>query len=171
MTDIEQTPTAALRGARAHLRQALARIADRVGAVRDLPAEVRTPAMEHVIDELSARLRPHLQWEERTIHPIVDRFACEGPAVFSTSMRYEHAIIYRALDELRAQASDAAAVVAFTRRADNLLGVVLAHLELEEEVLFPILDQALRRGAYPPITPPPPGGAESPREQRLERTP
>ncbi len=161
MPEIERTATAALRDTRAHLRQALARIADRVGTLRDLPPEGRVAAMEHVSDELSARLRPHLRWEERTIHPIVDKFACEGPAAFSASMRYEHAIIYRGLDDLRALASDPSAVVAFARRADNLLGIVLAHLELEEEVLFPILDRALRRDASAPIAPPPPGGPDS----------
>ncbi|HEX8907827.1 MAG TPA: hemerythrin domain-containing protein, partial [Anaeromyxobacteraceae bacterium] len=108
-----------------------------------------------VVAELEAALRPHLEWEESTIHPIVDKFACEGPAAFSTSMRYEHVIIYRWLGELGRQAQDSAAVVAFSRRADNLLGVVLAHFELEEEVLFPILDRAMASGTQHPIGAPP----------------
>ncbi len=162
MSDVDRTLTAPLREVRAHLRQEFARIAERVGALRDLPLGAGAAAMEDIAAELLARLRPHLEWEERVIHPVVDKFACEGPATFSTSMRYEHAIIYRGLDELRAQASDPAAVVAFSRRADNLLGVVLAHFELEEQVLFPILDRALAGGARQPIAPPPLDNPSSP---------
>jgi hypothetical protein len=135
--------TAPIREARGRLRQSLAAIADRVGGLAGLPIAERSAAMARVAADLDERLRPHLEWEERTIHPVVDKFACEGPAAFSASMRYEHQIIYRSIGELRGLALDAATVVAFSRRADNLLGVVLAHFELEEEVLFPILDRAL----------------------------
>jgi hemerythrin-like domain-containing protein len=98
--------------------------------------------MRAIVSELDACLRPHLSWEERTIHPIVDRFACEGPTAFSATMRYEHEIIDRWSADLarRAEESD---FVAFARNADRLLGVVLAHFELEEQVLFPILDRAV----------------------------
>ncbi len=120
--------------------------------------------MALVVAEFDERLRPHLDLEERTIHPVVDKFACEGPATFSASMRYEHTIIYRWLAELGQQAGEASAAVAFLRRFDNLLGVVFAHFELEEEVLFPVLDRtmsassdralislaAVTRGAPPP---------------------
>jgi hypothetical protein len=135
--------TAPLREARGRLRQALAAVADRVGEVATLPVEDRGAAMEQLAAELEARLAPHLEWEERTVHPVVDKFACEGPAAFSASMRYEHEIIRRGLGELRGLAADPAAATAFSRRADNLLGVVLAHFELEEEVLYPILDRAI----------------------------
>jgi iron-sulfur cluster repair protein YtfE (RIC family) len=149
--------TAPLREARRRLRESLATIAHRVGELAGLPLEERGTAMVKVATELEERLRPHLEWEERTIHPVVDKFACEGPAAFSGSMRYEHAIIYRSIGELRGRAADAAAVVAFTRHADNLLGVVLAHFELEEEVLFPILDRALAPAfGMTLVTPPPP---------------
>jgi iron-sulfur cluster repair protein YtfE (RIC family) len=157
MHHTDRSVTAPLREARSQLRQALAKLAERVGAARDLPLDVRTAAMEDIVTELAARLRPHLEWEERTIHPVVDKFACEGPATFSASMRYEHAIIYRGIHDLRALANDATAAIAFSRRADNLLGVVLAHFELEEEVLFPVLDRALGGVAADPIAMPPIG--------------
>ncbi len=149
--------TAPLRDVRRQLRQALDEIAARVGTLAALPLETRSAAMLQVVADLDERLRPHLEWEERTIHPVVDKFACEGPAAFSASRRYEHGIIHRGLDDLRGRAADAAAVVAFSRRADNLLGVTLAHFELEEEVLFPILDRALRGTSLTPVVAPPPG--------------
>jgi hypothetical protein len=162
MSPSQPPVTAPLREAREHLRQALAAIAERVGILTTLPLDARGVAMDWVVAELDARLRPHLDWEERTIHPVVDKFACEGPAVFSTSMRYEHGIIYRGIADLAKRTADASAVVAFSRRADNLLGVILAHFELEEEVLFPILDRALRGTSRPPILTPPSDSSPSP---------
>ncbi len=146
--------TAPLREAREQLRRSLEAIAARVGALAAQPLETRSAAMLEVVAELDERLLPHLAWEERTVHPVVDKFACEGPAAFSASMRYEHRIIRRGIDELRERATDAAAAVAFSRRADSLLSVVLAHFELEEEVLFPILDRALREASPRPLVPP-----------------
>jgi len=150
--------TAPLREVRGRLRVALAEIAARTGDLPALPLHARSAAMREVAAELEAQLRPHLEWEERTIHPVVDKFACEGPAAFSASMRYEHEIVYRTLLELRGRAADAEGAVAFSRRVDNLLGLVLAHFELEEEVLFPILDLALGATGQPIAVPPAPGG-------------
>jgi iron-sulfur cluster repair protein YtfE (RIC family) len=144
-----RVPTAPLRNARARLRERLAAIADEIGSLTVIAAGERRGAMRSIVGELDACLRPHLRWEERTIHPIVDRFACEGPTAFSATMRYEHEIIDRWSAELarRAEGGDA---IAFARNADRLLGVVLAHFELEEQVLFPILDRSVAPGALPP---------------------
>ncbi len=133
-----------LREARARIVERLAGIAERVGG---LTVGIGAPpdALRSIASELALCLQPHLRWEERTVHPIVDKYACEGPATFSASMRYEHEIIYRWLEELRDLAVGDA--VTFARRADNLLGVVLAHFELEEHVLFPILDRSVSPAA------------------------
>jgi hypothetical protein len=147
--------TAPLRAARDRLREKVAAVADRVGELPALPNEERAAAMERVAVDLDTCLRPHLEWEERIIHPVVDKFASEGPAAFSASMRYEHQIIYRCIGELGGRAADAAALTAFSRRADNLIGLVLAHFELEEEVLFPILDRAFHRTSQDPVAAPP----------------
>lgn len=146
--------TGPLRDVRDRLRRSLESIAERVGQLSALPLEERSPAMAKVAGDLDAVLRPHLEWEERTVHPVVDKFACEGPAAFSASMRYEHAIIHRSIGELR-ELSGAEDVVAFSRRADNLLGIVFAHFELEEQIVFPILDRALGATGRP-IAPPSP---------------
>lgn len=61
-------------------------------------------------------------------------------------MRYEHENIYRWIADLRDLADGDA--VAFARRADNLFGVILAHFELEEHVLFPILDRSVSPAAF-----------------------
>jgi hemerythrin-like domain-containing protein len=47
-------------------------------------------------------------------------------------------------DELAALASAPGPdVTAFARRADNLLGLIWAHFEEEEELLLPILDRTM----------------------------
>ncbi|WP_242340239.1 MULTISPECIES: hemerythrin domain-containing protein [Anaeromyxobacter] len=138
--------TAPLRAQRARLRETLAAIDHRVGALAGLEVDAAVAEMRAVVSALDACLRPHLAWEERTLHPVVDKYACEGPAAFSASMRYEHDIIHRWSAELARRAGGDPR--AFVRHADRLLGVVLAHFELEEHVLFPILDRTLGGDAY-----------------------
>lgn len=147
--------TRPLREARARVVEALGEIADRVGALGSVSSERQRATLHGIVDDVTAHLRPHLEWEERTVHPIVDKYACEGPAVFSASMRYEHEVIYRWLSELRGLADGDA--VPFARRADNLLGVVLAHFELEEQVLFPVLDRSMSPAAFGAHVGAPPG--------------
>lgn len=136
--------TAELRAERARIRVTLSRISQLAGAVGSAPPERRGPAMREVVDALDACLGPHLEWEERTLHPIVDKFACEGPAAFSASMRYEHEIIHRWMAELaRVAGATPGDAGGFVRQADRLLGVVTAHFELEEHVFFPVLDRSV----------------------------
>lgn len=147
--------TADLRAERARIRATLGQISELAGAVAAAPAAHRGGAMRQVVAALDECLRPHLEWEERTLHPIVDKFACEGPAAFSASMRYEHEIIHRWMAELARRASEAGDAPDFVRQADRLLGVITAHFELEEHVFFPVLDRTvsaewLRRQAGEP---------------------
>ena len=149
--------TSELRAERARIRVTLARISELAAAAVTAPAGQRAFAMREVVDALDACLGPHLEWEERTLHPIVDKFACEGPAAFSASMRYEHDIIHRWMAELSAAAAAPRGAASFLRQADRLLGVVTAHFELEEHVFFPVLDRSVsaewlrdRAGTPPP---------------------
>lgn len=144
---IPRIATGPLRARRAEVRAALEALSERIGALSATPPPARRDAMRSVVADLDASLRPHLEWEERTVHPVVDKFACEGPAAFSASMRYEHVIIHRWSADLARRAERGDDAAAFTRAADRLLGVVLAHFELEEEVLFPILDRSLAAGS------------------------
>ena len=57
-------------------------------------------------------------------------------------MRYEHGVVGRWIGELAQEAKRPAPdVKAFTRRTDNLLGLLEAHFEEEEHVLLPILER------------------------------
>ena len=135
--------TSELRAERARIRVRLARISELAGAVPAASAGRHGAAMREVVAALDACLGQHLQWEERTLHPIVDKFACDGPASFSASMRYEHEIIHRWMAELARAAAAATDPAGFVRQADRLLGVITAHFELEEHVFFPVLDRSV----------------------------
>ena len=89
-------------------------------------------------------LLAHAEWEERVLYPAVDRRASGSGHAFTSSMRYEHRIVGRWIGELEAMAASRPPdVVAFARRTHNLLGLVSAHFEEEEEVLLPILDRTM----------------------------
>jgi hypothetical protein len=64
-------------------------------------------------------------------------------------MRYEHRVVGRWINELRAEADkpkiDAAK---FARRSDNLLGLLWAHFEEEEGVLLPFIDKGMSKEQF-----------------------
>jgi hypothetical protein len=61
-------------------------------------------------------------------------------------MRYEHRIVGRWIGELRAEADKPKIEAAkFARRTDNLLGLIWAHFEEEEEVLLPFIDNGMSK--------------------------
>jgi len=94
-------------------------------------------------------IKPHAEWEERVLYPIVDRLAGGGPNAFTATMRYEHRVVGRWIAELRAE-SDKPAIDAakFARRTDNLLGLLWAHFEEEEEVLLPLIDKGMTKAEF-----------------------
>ena len=101
-------------------------------------------AMTRIVSVLEDELRPYMEWESRMLHPIIDKFACEGPTAFSASMQYEHAVVDRWIGELATSARDRPTDArAFARRADRLLGLLTAHFEVEDQVFLPVLDRAL----------------------------
>jgi hemerythrin-like domain-containing protein len=141
-------PTQPFRDEHAHLRQHLEHVRAWVGEIPTLPAEARAPIAERVVGFLEAHVVPHAEWEERVLYATVDRYA--GGAAdfpFTSSMRREHHVLGRWIGELRERIAQKA-WIAFCRRADNLLGLLEAHLECEEEVALPVLDQQMTPEAY-----------------------
>lgn len=95
---------------------------------------------------LEKHIKPHAEWEERFLYPVVDKLAGGGPNVFTSTMRYEHRAVARWIGELRAEADKPKVDAAkFVRRADNLLGLIWAHFEEEEEVLLPFIDKGMSK--------------------------
>jgi hemerythrin-like domain-containing protein len=97
-----------------------------------------------VVALLRKHIAPHADWEERVLYVIVDRQAGGGTHKFTASMRHEHRIIARQLDDLvRESVRPAPDAKRFARKADRLLGLIAAHFEEEEEVLLGVLDLAM----------------------------
>lgn len=83
------------------------------------------------------QILPHAAWEERALYPAVDRRASKGEP-FTASMRREHTIVKRWSGELPRLEGEA-----YARRVQQLVGLVRAHFELEEQVLLPVLDRSM----------------------------
>ncbi len=136
-----QRPTDPFRLEHRDIEDRLAEVERQIGLLPTSEPGERRRTMAQVLRFLREHVLLHAEWEEKVLYPVVDRRAGSGAHRFTACMRQEHAVIARWTDELAAEAGksepDAAA---FARRADQLLGVLLAHLENEEEILLPVLD-------------------------------
>lgn len=144
-------PTQSFRDGHEVIHQALDRLEQRLDSLALAgPAEQRE-IMDEVISYLAATVQPQMEWEERALYPAVDRHGSAASLSPTATMRYEHRIIERWATELsRERTRPVPNAKAFLRRADMVLGLVRAHLEKEEEVLLPVLDEAMRGELFEP---------------------
>ena len=142
----DQRPTASFRAEHQEVKEHLRHVQEWVGALpKQPPAEQRKTAQK-VVAFFEQHIRPHAEWEEQHLYPLVDRLAGGGPNEFTSTMRYEHRVVGRWIGELRAEADKKTVdAVKFARRADNLLGLLSAHFEEEEEVLLPFIDKGMSK--------------------------
>ncbi len=105
------------------------------------PSEQRR-LMVKVLRLVRQHVMPHARWEEEVLYPAVDAGA--GTRDATAALVHQHRVIARWLDELDrlAERRDPDGRI-FARKADQLLGLILAHLEGEEEILLPILDRTM----------------------------
>jgi hemerythrin-like domain-containing protein len=122
------------------IKKHLGHIGEMIGSLPAASSAGKRELMEKLVAALSAHILPHAEWEERVLYPVVDRLV-GGKAPFTAAMRHEHGIVQRSISLLADQAENPTQDgVLFARTADQLLGLILAHFEDEEEVLLPILD-------------------------------
>lgn len=138
-------PSEPFRAEHAVLERELDHIDARVGKLATLEGDARAREMGEIVSFFREHIGPHAAWEERVLYPAVDRRVPTGEAEpFTASMRHDHTVVERWIGELDGMArSPAPDARAFTRRADNLLGLVRAHFEAEEDVLLPVLDRSM----------------------------
>jgi hemerythrin-like domain-containing protein len=111
-----------------------------------LPDTEQVATIRHIAKCLNGNVRPHAESEEQVFYPVVDKYAGvgKGDNTITATMRHEHRVIARWTDELTAEAGKPSPDVnAFSRRAQNLIGLLNAHFEQEEEVLLPIVENAM----------------------------
>jgi hemerythrin-like domain-containing protein len=112
-----------------------------VGDLRRASEQAAKVTMDRAVVFLDEEIRPHASWEEVKLYPLLDSMV-GGRAPFTASMRSEHAIIDRWIEELAVHAASSAPDVDwFARSADRLFGLIEAHWQEEEEVLLPILER------------------------------
>ena len=147
MTD--ERPTAAFRAEHREVQKHLRHVQEWMGALpAQAPAEQKKTAQKVVVF-FEKHIKPHAEWEERFLYPVVDKLAGGGANAFTSTMRYEHRVVGRWIGELRAE-SDKTKIDAakFARRTDNLLGLLSAHFEEEEEVLLPFIDKGMSKAQF-----------------------
>lgn len=133
----------------AGIREHLGHVHQKAGALRTAAPADQREAMVFISKFLKEHIRAHAEWEEKVLYPVVDRLAKSGAEAFTSTMRYEHGVVGRWIDELAAESGKANPdVEAFARRTDHLLGLIAAHFEEEEEVLLPLIDKRMSREQF-----------------------
>lgn len=137
-------PTEPFRAEHVEVKEHLGHIHSMVGSMLSAPPEEQVKTMNFVVKFLNTHIKSHAEWEEKVLYPVVDKYAGGGPHAFTASMRYEHGIVGRWIGELQSEAAKPSPdAKVFARRTDNLLGLLWAHFEEEEEVLLPLLDKSM----------------------------
>lgn len=145
----DERPTARFRAEHAEVKEHLQHVHDWVGALPGQPGPQRRETARKVVSFFEQHIAPHAAWEERALYPVVDRLAGGGKHAFTSTMRYEHRVVGRWIEELRAESEKPEPdAVKFARRTDNLLGLLWAHFEEEEEVLLPFIDQGMTKAQF-----------------------
>lgn len=125
------------------LRSHLRHMTTMVGSLAALTPDEQKETMTHIVTCMGSNIQDHNKWEEEFLYPHIDKFsgtAGDASPLTATACN-EHHIITRWVSELKGIASAPAPdIKVFARRADNLLGLVMAHFETEEEILLPVLD-------------------------------
>lgn len=138
--------TEGFRGEHARVKVHLQHLHDMAGSMTAADAASQRKSAQFVATFLADHILTHAEWEEAHLYPAVDRRTHAGEHPFTASMRYEHRIVRRSIEELGALAAgEPFQAAAFVRKTDRLLGLISAHFEEEEEVLLPILDSTMTR--------------------------
>ena len=133
----------------AEIRVHLGHLHQMAGELRTAAASETPATMRFVVKFLNEHIRAHAEWEEQVLYPVVDRLAKGGKEPFTATMRHEHRIVGRWIDELAAEAAKPVpGVETFARRTDYLLGLITAHFEEEEEVLLPLIDRGMSAAQF-----------------------
>jgi hemerythrin-like domain-containing protein len=133
-----------MRGNLPHLRKILLTLERELGALPEVQDSERVALMQSAVGLLKECLLPHLAAEEEVLYPAVDR-ELRGSSVSPTqAMKEEHDIMRRWIRQMELIAvASLPDPNAFARRGERLLGLLEAHFDVEEAVLFPVLDQAM----------------------------
>lgn len=126
------------------IKEHLRHMSQMIQSIPGAAPEVQKRDMAKLVEALKGHILPHAEWEEKVLYPVIDHKTGGGKYVFTAAMRHEHRIVGRWIDQLTCESVKGNPDPKFfARRADQLLGLILAHFEDEEEVLLPVLDATM----------------------------
>lgn len=128
-----ELPTAGFRRHHDELKRVIHDWTDMVDALHDGSPARQREIMEFSSGFLKQHVLTHAAVEERILYPAADRY---GGAAISAPLRREHRLLERWVRELE----DLNEPAVFCHRAHQLAGLLLAHFDVEEAVLLPVLD-------------------------------
>lgn len=139
-----ELPSQQFRTEHIEIKKHLADVEQWTGALSSSKPSEQKKTMLKIVSFFKEHIKPHAEWEEKKLYPAVDKRAGKGADVFTSTMRYEHKIVGRWVEELEKEATNKSPnTKLFARKTDQLLGLIIAHFEEEEEVLLPILDKSM----------------------------
>lgn len=94
-------PTDAVRSEHSKIQKHLTHIQTWSGELPEQDSDQQLDTMRRIASFFSDHIRAHAEQEETSLYPLVDRLtSSSGDSAFTSSMRHEHAIISRWIDEL-----------------------------------------------------------------------
>ena len=143
-TTTPRRTTEPFREEHAAIKEHLRHMSRMIESIPGVAPEVRKQNMTKLVEALKGHILPHAEWEEKVLYPVIDQKTGSGKYTFTAAMRHEHRIVERWIDQLASESEKGTPdTTLFVRRADQLLGLILAHFEDEEEVLLPVLDESM----------------------------
>ncbi len=97
-------------------------------------------AAENLVGFLKKELLPHIESEENSVYPEIDRILPKYGKPTAT-MTLDHQLVKRIVSEMEGKASDSEAVL---KKAQELLLILNLHTQKEETVYFPLLRDYLQ---------------------------
>lgn len=114
---------------------------DLLEAVDDLVSERRLEAAARPLAEFHLALTRHLEFEEQVVYSLFERLG-EREAELVKTLRVEHVVIQGLVAELSDALRDGLLGV-FSRVFDTLMDLLNAHDRVEEDEIYPRLENAL----------------------------
>jgi iron-sulfur cluster repair protein YtfE (RIC family) len=143
-----KSPSGELRAEHADLQRGVADLARAAAQVSDWSVPDAPDQLRHVRGFLYSRLLPHAEAEEAVLYPLMDKVM--GARGATATMVADHREIHRRMDAVAALADAVgqgppreSEVEALREHLYGLWAIVRLHLEKEEQLLFPLLDERL----------------------------
>jgi hemerythrin-like domain-containing protein len=142
----DELPTQTLRDEHVEIRALLRELRGRIDQLGRCSEAALPNFMGSIVETLGGLVDSRIRFADKALFPVIDRHAGAVRFGLTAPMRREHRLIERAVSALRTLAAEALPnALAFSTTAGGLFGLLEAHLDVEENVFFRLLDEAMTR--------------------------